>query len=306
MTWLLPKQLCDCSACAAGQPCLIRASTQRCTSTGCAHKWSVTASGKPTQRTCLWTGWKHRPWSQRLFSRATSATSTGLSGWVESMDSSAGYPVNRFPKLASEKGPATVDGFGRRYGRQCAEWERGSWRSRTSQLSLLPDLTHCSATLPKTGGLRNGAVYERQTLARHTSETGGFSSRWPTASATDYKGSSRPGQRRGQLSEAAEQTWATPQARDHHGPPGDSFNMKSLPRQVCKWPTSTDAASSHPDQQTEKPGARSRRVLNPRFVEWLMGWPLDWTSPDATACEPAAMASYRSKLLSLTLNCWKG
>lgn len=39
-------------------------------------------------------------------------------------------------------------------------------------------------------------------------------------------------------------------------------------------------ASGLQDQTTSKDGAKSSksgRTLNPRFVEWLMGWPIGWT-----------------------------
>jgi hypothetical protein len=45
---------------------------------------------------------------------------------------------------------------------------------------------------------------------------------------------------------------------------------------------------------------QKRRTLNPRFVEWLMGWPTGWT-----AFEPLETASYLSKqrlLLRYLLN----
>lgn len=45
-----------------------------------------------------------------------------------------------------------------------------------------------------------------------------------------------------------------------------------------------------------------RRRLNPEFVEWLMGWPIGWTSTDAIACDAPAMASWRRRLRRHLLN----
>lgn len=48
----------------------------------------------------------------------------------------------------------------------------------------------------------------------------------------------------------------------------------------------------------------SRLYLNPRFVEWLMGWPDEWTGS-----APAEMASYlyRQRLqLAILLESWDG
>lgn len=40
----------------------------------------------------------------------------------------------------------------------------------------------------------------------------------------------------------------------------------------------------------------SRRLLNPLFGAWLMGWPSTWVIADPHACDASAMASYRSRL----------
>ncbi len=69
---------------------------------------------------------------------------------------------------------------------------------------------------------------------------------WPTPGANDHKGSAKPGQRRGQLDETAEQ---------------GSVNGHPLPATWLDGPESSQS------------GPTSRRRLNPRFVEWLMGWP---------------------------------
>jgi hypothetical protein len=72
--------------------------------------------------------------------------------------------------------------------------------------------------------------------------------RWPTAAASDYKGSAKVGQRRGQLSEAilknGHQAPTTPKDGDE-----SPLNSPSSPR------------------------------LNPAFVEWLMNWPAGMSLP---------------------------
>ena len=69
---------------------------------------------------------------------------------------------------------------------------------------------------------------------------------WPTAGGHEHKGTNKLGQRRGQLDEAAEQ----------------------------KFPSSRQAP---PTSNAGKRSSKSTRRLNPRFVEWLMGWPLSFT-----------------------------
>ena len=106
---------------------------------------------------------------------------------------------------------------------------------------------------------------------------------WPTPDANAWKGSSKPGQRRGQISEAVEcgptagrstrrMSWATPQARDWKGESGPSIKgtEMDLPMQVKK----------------QSPGQ-----LNPSWVEWLMGYPIGFTALDASATRSSRKSS---------------
>lgn len=52
----------------------------------------------------------------------------------------------------------------------------------------------------------------------------------------------------------------------------------------------SDGPTSSPHTPT------SRRLLNPLFASWLMGWPSTWVIADPRACDASAMASYRSRL----------
>jgi hypothetical protein len=107
-----------------------------------------------------------------------------------------------------------------------------------------------------------------------------------------------------------------------------------LDQQAANWPTpdvcsaNRDMSRIDPDQQKTASGKRtiglptiasafspqaqqiqdgqesspadptSRRRLNPRFVEWLMGFPLGWTNTEPTDCDAAAMESWRCRHLS--------
>lgn len=64
----------------------------------------------------------------------------------------------------------------------------------------------------------------------------------PTPAASDDKGSSRPGQRRGQLSEAIEALGRMPQLK---------HEVERL--------------------------SRNRGAMAPEFCEWMMGFPTGWT-----------------------------
>jgi len=64
--------------------------------------------------------------------------------------------------------------------------------------------------------------------------------------------------------------WPTPLARDSKGRP-----QKARDNQ-CSLPVD---ALSHQRQTTCSHGGECRPTLNPRFVEWLMGFPPGWTMP---------------------------
>lgn len=85
---------------------------------------------------------------------------------------------------------------------------------------------------------------------------------WPTAAATDFKGSSKEGQRRGQLGEA-----------------------------ILKHGRLVQATSKGGDESSPRTPASLR--LNPAFVEWLMGWPAGWSLP-VVGCAGSRSSSTRS------------
>ena len=110
---------------------------------------------------------------------------------------------------------------------------------------------------------------------------------WPTACATDCKGSSVPGQHRGQLSEAV--AWPMPTATSYGSNQGGSAGRTgpirlSLNGEVQKWstPLASDGPNGGPNLQ-RKGGSLPAEVagtLNPEWVEMLMGFPPGWTSID--------------------------
>lgn len=87
--------------------------------------------------------------------------------------------------------------------------------------------------------------------------------------------------------------WPTPLARD----------STNLPNAAHEW-----TADSLRALVTEKGGSCGSKseVLNPPFVEMLMGWRRGWTLPIvATACGAAATESCLSKPLSQSEPCWQ-
>ena len=161
-----------------------------------------------------------------------------------------------------------------------------------------------SGTWPVLGTMSNGVYYERPMLERPTAGNG--SSSWPTARANEAKGGeyqydqgdhNKP--RLTLTGEAqnwhtprttprshnayGEINWATPTSRDYKDGSNPSENVPTnalLGRQAPRTPM--------PGPQSSETDQTSHRRLNPKFVEWLMGWPMDWvelTNSESSATE---------------------
>ena len=135
----------------------------------------------------------------------------------------------------------------------------GCWQ-RTYQdcspLKLDGSLDEFSGTWPASGTMSNGKAYQRPRLVRLT--VGIESSLWRTPSATDG-------------------THGGPNARDSRG-------GLHLTAQVHRWPT--PRAFMWKDSTTDRGKSNLGEVvgglLNPTWVEWLMGFPLGWTDLEAS------------------------
>ena len=172
-------------------------------------------------------------------------------------------------------------------GGKCGEsWasydpDTSSWR--TCQTSLFEDSTAFSDRFPKSGMMRNGVLYPL-TMSEHPTSANA-SGLWPTPLAqeakhgtvteweltTDHVGTKES--LRVKVAKAEQPQWPTPSARDWKDTPGMS-------------PTSTNPDGSHRDRTDQLPrkvyanepnGTTKGGSLNPTWVEWLMGYPDEWT-----------------------------
>lgn len=161
-----------------------------------------------------------------------------------STSSAAASPARTCRTLGAElasRASAAVCGVSSRASFATLDLESSSWK--TSQRSCLAGWETFSGTWPRAGMMRSGSVYAPRMLERPIDGTDSSSSRgawptatagdanssgsagystasgrsagttltdatvrfpWPTPGANDFKGSYRPGQRRGQLDEATE------------------------------------------------------------------------------------------------------
>lgn len=168
-----------------------------------------------------------------------------------------------------------------------------------------------SVILPKWGMMRDGVLLERIMSPLHIEETE-FGSLLPTPTCADATMGAVLNENTkfitlnsGRLRKISNQgvsgsiglarhvqMWPTAQARDYKGSSGRSLKgtEKDLPTAVKMWPTPTCHNAKEQDSPTEstrntptlchlaRGGDQTQpRHLNPTWVEWLMGWPLEWT-----------------------------
>lgn len=182
-------------------------------------------------------------------------------------------------------GPNMRESFGS-YDRVTSSW-------RTSQLCLDGEWSVFSETWPRAGMTRNGKAYELPTLALRTEES--EFGLWPTPRASEFDGrggaNRTPGTGGATLSQSV-RLWPTPRASDYKGcgPVGSKSYQHMMQREyLCAVVMEKFATPQSRDFRTGQSSrwensARSRNLndqiggqLNPRWVEWLMGYPLGWT-----------------------------
>lgn len=134
---------------------------------------------------------------------------------------------------------------------------------RTAQYSLFADSTESLQTLPPWGLMRDGELFQQPTPARLTSAK--ESGLWLTPTAQDAKNNGGPAQmERNTLPLNAEvKRWPTPTALTNTGGAA-----------MCRWGGSGARAKLHTMTTPEEING----ALHPEWVEWLMGWPVGWTS----------------------------
>jgi len=238
-----------------------------------------------------------------------SLLSTGDRGEGELMSSA---PAGRArTSVALEKAQDSAEN-GRAYGlmwpASSAKFDRAtsSWKIHPC---LFPEESmSCSVTLPKWGTMRRGELSALATPELRTSASG--SGYWPTARTRGIIGGSGAREMiqnkviNGELSECEAEKmlgvklWPTPAARDYKGANSrkhcetNGTGRKHMD-QLANAVAFPDLRFATPQARDFPTGQRSRwenqdrtrnlndqigGQLNPTWVEWLMGWPICWTS----------------------------
>lgn len=182
------------------------------------------------------------------------------------MSSAADSPAKTCLSPAGVRGSTVrVRVFGRSTPESLASFDPGTSSWRTSQLSLLAEWAEFSGTWPRSGMTRSGTAFQLAPLAPLIGGTAfGL---WPTPdTGLTPNGHGRRGGKPGNgrqsgASLEAAVKWPTPNARDWRG--GNEERRRELGRQVGL----NDATNSN----------AITGQLNPTWVEWLMGFPTEWT-----------------------------
>jgi hypothetical protein len=152
-------------------------------------------------------------------------------------------------------------GSGRHSRASFATYDPATSSWRTSRVSLDGEWETYSETWPRAGMTRNGTAYQRRPSVPRISET--ESGSWPTpkGSAANY---GRPQENdRGDL-QAAVLQWPTPTA--------SCIDMDTMERQRYSRTALAEMREAGQPYATVTTG-----LLNPEWVEWLMGYPEGWT-----------------------------
>lgn len=244
-----------------------------------------------------------------------STAARGVESWIAS---SAATLVSRLATPDDDAGP-TIPGTCGRTSAESSTSPMLPWpSSRTSEGTSARDSEKFWKTSRPSGSMRNGSFSPRPKSVPLTDGSECSSSRggataftgWPTPDAmTGHRAglANDPDHWERRRAEKAEQginlhrylnveaaAWTTPSARDHKDTPGmettrsdGRTRLDQLPRQAFRHARET--------QTDGDDGSTPSRVLNPRFVEALMGLPIGWTD---SALSETEWSRYRQRLRS--------
>lgn len=296
----------------------------------------VMSRGKPMQAQSLYRKWKKDSFMKLLYGLMLepSTAQSLVERWISLLPDSH---VNPGRLLENYRKPMTKDGFGMILKESFAKLDPHSSSWKTSQVSLMGELTPFLGRWPRSGSMLNGVVSRCPKLAETITEKEFlFSDIYPTPTAsqittegttrlyrnlflngiltleeaTAMNGNYNPLKKKGAL-----EIFPTPTAHEAEkagfyskGQMGQSLSAMAKQGRIYNTPVARDGANStFPPSQSKwdsLPGdimrmgeARPGGVLNPEFVEWLMGWPIGWTD-----LEPAVMESSLIKRIEHLLN----
>lgn len=248
MSWHYSQALeaaCSQAGCSVGERSAPSRSTTMPAASSCSGRTTGTLSRSRSGTTC-----------------EPSTADRGVDWWTSSLAAS------RARTLASPGRAMGLRARGRDCGRKCgasfARFDRPSSSWKTHQLSLLGGWEPFSETWPRWGMMRDGECWELDTWERLTGGTGSGS--WPTPTAQDAKNSTFPPSQKDRDSIVGHvlRNYPTPTAVDA---------KRGVETQEARRRRGAHTGTTLNDAVNARGGE-----LNPHLHQWLMGWPLGWTS----------------------------
>lgn len=188
------------------------------------------------------------------------------------------FPVRTYPSQEpAQESTESEAGCGESSRGSLARYDPGTHSLKTAQLSLLEDLSASCVTLPRSGTMRDGMLFQLPTLARTMTVIGsGLSQeKFPTPTVCgnyNRKGASKTS---GDGLATYVRKFPTPTATAYKG-----------------WSKNHNRANSDDrldytvEREAHESGVHGR--LNPTWEEWLIGWPIGWTE-----LKPLEMARFQ-------------
>ena len=203
-----------------------------------------------------------------------------------------------------ESAPALPESVRDSTGNLCepfAWFDRSTRSWKTWQRCLVTGWETFSGTWPRAGIVLNGIAFRRQPSAPLTRGTGSGSLPTPQATMTNHITPQRMNDKFANLDTVlARRYLPTPRASDaENGGRGDLLTVlrgyETRHAGTLPTPTARDWRSGKASLTTADRNARPRNEqlssmsgntaghLNPRFLEWMMGYPTGWTEPAPSA-----------------------
>jgi hypothetical protein len=306
VSWLISQALMDCvNSLSSPEP-----GAEFSAGTSWDGEPSAPSSGSPTQQAYLSHG-KTTAFSRPSRFGMTFKPLTDARGEDVLMSYLAAFPVrtSQLPEKAQGL-TGSAAGCGRTWLGSLGKYDPDSRSWKTAQRSFLGDLEESLETWPRSGMTVAGECWELPMLERRTSATD--SGLWlPTPVSIDA-GSGRVNTSIGSSNQrptlalmARKNLWPTPTCgMASHAQLTPEASQREMDRSIrvrgnpsslaiaiqAKYPTPTvndSKNSTLPESQRNRDGLagsllrsgeRPGGQLNPTWVEWLMGWPLNWTS----------------------------
>ena len=253
---------------------------------------------KPSQLRTWSQRWKRESWLRHLFGR-TLKPSQHTSFETALTSSLEGIRVNRLARQENDSGKTTQDTSGLTSVSQLTLFDQAGYSSRTSMDTSAWGFEKSCPIWKEKVTAKRGEYSARLKLARLTREKESLS--WPTPAARDFKGArgkaaqARKGNPSDTLPNAMldpKMNWPTPDVaqaqkvsnRPNHGQLGLANHPEVHGKACNREPMKKDRAGQRGQVKPNTDGKPQEQfgVLNPAWVEHLMGVPSGWTQIEWT------------------------